>query len=204
MADPRGVTVKDTMDARTRRWTADAALAALATGADLAVVLVSRNHHGGDPSRVDPFGIILVVTGGLALLARRPYPATTLAVVLGATLGAGALGAGGGWLALIIAFFSAVLRGRRWSAVGSLVIGYAVSVWGASLVFALGLLAGLVTLLSVAELSVILWKYPWWMTARAAGRARVVPGTGWPGCPNGSTRLAVPSRPAPGRTGGSA
>jgi signal transduction histidine kinase len=141
------------MDARTRRWTADAALAALATGADLAVILGSRGHHGGHPSRVDPFGIILVVTGGLALLARRPYPATTLAVVLGATLGAGALGAPGGWFALIIAFFSAVLRGRRWAAVGSLVIGYAVSVWGTSLAFALGLLTGLVTLLSVAELS---------------------------------------------------
>jgi signal transduction histidine kinase len=141
------------MDARTRRWTADAALAVLAAGADLAVVLASWGHHGGNPSRVDPFGIILVVTGGLALLARRPYPVTTLAVVLGTTLGAGAFGAGGGWFALIIAFFSAVLRGRRWAAVGSLVIGYSVSVWGASLAFALGLLAGLVTLLSVAELS---------------------------------------------------
>jgi signal transduction histidine kinase len=141
------------MNATARRWLADAALAVLAIGVDLAVVLASRGHHGNGTSRVDPFGIILVVGAGLALLARRRYPVITLAVVLGATLGAGALGAPGGWLALIIAFWNAVLRGKRWAAVGSLLIGYTVSVWGASLVFALALLAGLLTLLSAAELS---------------------------------------------------
>lgn len=141
------------MDARIRRWAADAGLAVLSVVADLAFVLASHGRHGAPPGQVHPFGIILVVAGGLALLARRPYPAASLAVVLGATLGAQAFGAGGGWLALIIAFFSAVMRGRRWAAIGALVIGYGVSVWNASLVFALALLAGLLTMLSAAELS---------------------------------------------------
>lgn len=141
------------MDARIRGWAIDAGLAALATGADLAAVFASHGHHGGHPGQVHPLGIVLAVTGGLALLARRRYPAATLAVVLGTTLGAGSLGAVNGWLAMIIAFFSAVLRGRRWSAIGALVIGYAVSVWDSSLVFALALLAGLLTMLSVAELT---------------------------------------------------
>jgi signal transduction histidine kinase len=76
-----------------------------------------------------------------------------LTVGLATTLGAGALGAHNGWLILIVAFFNAVLHGRRWAAIGSLVIGYCVSVRGTSLAFALGLLAGLVALLSVAELT---------------------------------------------------
>ena len=76
-----------------------------------------------------------------------------LAVVLGATLGATALGARAAWLGLIVAFFTAVLRGRRLAAIASLVIGYAASVWDTSAESALLLAAGLVTLLSVAELS---------------------------------------------------
>jgi len=56
---------------------------------------------------------------------------------------------------------NAVFYRKRWAAIASLVLGYLVSVWppwliGArghtSAVFALGLLAGLITLLSAAEL----------------------------------------------------
>jgi signal transduction histidine kinase len=77
----------------------------------------------------------------------------TLAVVLGTTLGASALGAQNVWLALIIAFFSAVLHGRRWAAVASLIIGYGVSVLNTQITSALAELAGLLTMLLIAEVT---------------------------------------------------
>jgi len=136
-----------------RRWVTDAGVAALATGADLGFSLGRSQWHGQVSSKPNSFGILLVVVGGAALVARRRYPKTVLAVVLGATLGAVALGADAAWFALIVAFFSAVLQGQRVAAIASLVIGYGFSVWNASGEFDLLLLAGLVTLLSVAELS---------------------------------------------------
>ena len=136
-----------------RRWVIDAGVAALATGADLGFSLGRSQWHGQVSSKPNSFGILLVVVGGAALVARRRYPKTVLAVVLGATLGAVALGADAAWFALIVAFFSAVLQGQRVAAIASLVIGYGFSVWNASGEFDLLLLAGLVTLLSVAELS---------------------------------------------------
>jgi len=141
------------MTTTARRWTADAALAALVLGVELAASLAAPHWHGAKESRPGTFGIILLVTGGLALLARRRYPGTVLAIVLGATLGATALGARSAWFALIVAFFTAVLRGRRLAAIASLVIGYGASVWNTSAQSALLLAAGLVTLLSVAELT---------------------------------------------------
>jgi len=78
---------------------------------------------------------------------------TVLAVVLAASLGANLLGVAFVWPALIVAFCTAVLRGRRLAAIASLAIGYGVSVRHASAEFALLLAAGLVTLLSVAEAS---------------------------------------------------
>ncbi len=141
------------MTTTARRWTTDAALAALVLGAELCASLARFRWHGAAGSQPGPFGIILVCVSGAALLARRRYPGTVLGVVLAATLGASALGARFVWLGLIVAFFTAVLRGRRWAAIASLVIGYAAAVWHASAEFALLLAAGLVTLLSVAELS---------------------------------------------------
>jgi signal transduction histidine kinase len=141
------------MTTTARQRAAGAALAALVLGVELAASLTSLKWQGTRASQPGPFGIILLVTGGLALLARRRYPGAVLAVVLGATLGANALGARFAWLALIVAFFTAVLRGRRLAAIGSLAVGYGVSVWDASAQFALLLAAGLVTLLSVAEVS---------------------------------------------------
>jgi hypothetical protein len=46
--------------------------------------------HGAKESRPGTFGIILLVTGGLALLARRRYPGAVLAIVLAAAVGRGA------------------------------------------------------------------------------------------------------------------
>src|SRR5437899_8250837 len=85
-------TVGIEMTTTARRWAADAALAALVIGVELTMSFATLKWHGGAASRPGPFGIILLVTGGIALLARRRYPGAALAVVLGATLGAGALG----------------------------------------------------------------------------------------------------------------
>jgi len=141
------------MTTTARQQAADAALAALVIGVELAAALATPHWHGAKGSQPGTFGIILLVTSGLALLARRRYPGAVLAVVLGTTLGATALGARAAWLALIVAFFTAVLRGRRAAAIASLVIGYGASLWNTSAESALLLAAGLVTLLSVAELT---------------------------------------------------
>jgi signal transduction histidine kinase len=141
------------MTTTARRWVTDAALAALAIGVDVAGALAPHWGHHATATVAHPgtLGIALQVIGGLALLARRPYPTATLAVVLAATLGAGALGTPNVWLALIIAFFSAVLRGRRWAAVASLVIGYGLSALHTPITSALAELAALLTMLLVAE-----------------------------------------------------
>jgi signal transduction histidine kinase len=136
-----------------RQWATDAAIAVLATGADLAFALSGHQGHGQPSQRPGTFAIVLLVVGGVALLARRSYPRAVLAVVLAATLGATALGAANAWIALLVAFFTAVLGGHRVTAIASLVVGYVVSVFGATLEFDLLLAAGLVTLLSVAELA---------------------------------------------------
>ena len=141
------------MTTTARQRATDAAIAALVIGVELATSLAAPRWHGATASRPGTFGIILLVTGGLALLARRRYPGAVLAIVLGATLGAVALGVHFAWLALIVAFFTAVLRGRRLAAIGSLLIGYGASVWNTSAESALLLAAGLITLLSVAELT---------------------------------------------------
>ena len=136
-----------------RQWATDAALAVLATAADLAFALSGHQGHGQPSQRPGVFAIVLLVAGGMALLARRRYPRAVLAVVLAVTLGATALGTANAWIALLVAFFTAVLGGHRVTAIASLVVGYVVSVFGATLEFDLLLAAGLVTLLLVAELA---------------------------------------------------
>jgi signal transduction histidine kinase len=141
------------MGTTARRWAADATLAAVVIGVELAVSLGGFHWHGRANSNPGSFGIALLVLGGVALASRRRFPVTVLAVVLAATLGANLLGVAFVWPALIVAFFTAVLRRLRLAAIASLAIGYGVAVRDASLEFALLLAAGLVTLLSVAEAS---------------------------------------------------
>ena len=136
-----------------RQRMTDAAIAVLATAADLAFALSGHQGHGQPSQRPGIFAIVLLVVGGVALLARRSYPRSVLAVVLAVTLGATALGTANAWIALLVAFFTAVLGGHRVTAIASLVVGYVVSVVGATLEFDLLLAAGLVTLLLVAELA---------------------------------------------------
>jgi signal transduction histidine kinase len=142
------------------RWAADSAIAAAVTAAQVGGSYEAARWHPGRGS-VATLAYVLLAVGGASLIARRRYPIGVLAVTLTTTLWAGAEHARMIWLALIVAFFNAVLAKKRAAAIASLVIGYAVSVWPpwligqdghASIASALGLAAGLMILLSVAEL----------------------------------------------------
>jgi signal transduction histidine kinase len=143
------------MNTKARALAVDASAAAVVTGIQVAAAYAIPGAHGHAAYRIPgALGLALLIAGGLALLARRRFPVPVLAVVLGTTLGAGALHVAVVWPAMIVAFVTAVRRRERRAAIASLVIGYGVSVADSrSLVFALALLAGLVALLSAAELS---------------------------------------------------
>jgi signal transduction histidine kinase len=104
---------------------------------------------------------LVLAAGGLSLVVRRRYPVTVLAITLASALIAARLNASVVWFALIVAFFTAVLARKRAAAIASLVIGYLGSLWPPwrigergqnSVASALGLAAGLIFLLLVAEL----------------------------------------------------
>ena len=146
-----------------REWAVDAAIAVAVIAAEVGGSHAASGwshhaHHHGTPGA---WAYVLLAVSGAALLARRRYPVTVLAVTLVTALGAGALGANLVWFAVIVAFFTAVLARQRVVAIASLVIGYLASVWPpwligqpgrASVTFALGLAAGLVFMLIIAEL----------------------------------------------------
>ena len=143
-----------------RRWLTDVLIAAVVTAVEVGGSVAGTHHpHQHAPGAA---GYLLLAAGGVSLIARRRYPAGVLAVTLGSALAASALGGNGvAWLALIVAFFTAVQARRRAAAIASLVTGYLVSVWPPWLVgtsghpsvtFALTLLIGLLVLLSAAEL----------------------------------------------------
>ena len=143
-------------------WAIDVLLAAAVTAAEIggshAAGSWSHVHHHAAPGIL---AYLLLAVSGAALLARRRFPVAVLAVVLATTLWAGALGASVVWLALIVAFLTAVLARERAAAIAALVIGYVTSVWPpwlvgqsghASVTFAVALAAGLAFLLIIAEL----------------------------------------------------
>jgi len=139
-------------------------LAAVVAALQLAAWQAASGHHG--QHRPGLAAYLLLAAGATALAARRRYPVPVLAVAQAAALTAAALGGAShgvpvAWFVLIAAFVNAVLFRRRAAAIASLVLGYLVSVWPpwligtpghASAVFALALLAGLIALLSAAEL----------------------------------------------------
>jgi signal transduction histidine kinase len=145
-----------------RRWVVDAAIAGAVTVCQVGLAYQSAARHGLRHGHPGWLGYLLLVAGGMSLLGRRRYPVPVLAVTLGTALWTSALGVQTAWLALIAAFFNAVLARKRAAAIASLIIGYVVSVWPPWLIgsaghptttFALALLAGLITLLSAAELN---------------------------------------------------
>jgi signal transduction histidine kinase len=155
--------------AAARRWAVDLAIAAVVTAAQVVGSYGDATWHhamgsgrglAGAVSAPGPAGYVLLAVGGVALAARRRFPVSVLAVTLATALGASALGASVVWLALIVAFFTAVLARKRVAAVAALVTGYLASVWPpwqigtpghAGLSFALGLAIGLAFLLCAAE-----------------------------------------------------
>ena len=121
---------------------------------------VRGRHHPGHPAPGIAAYLLLAV-GGASLMARRRYPVGVLAVTLAAAIWPGTDSqAPLIWLALIVAFFTAVQARQRAAAVASLVIGYVASIWPPWLIgthghasggFAVGLALGLLFLLAVAE-----------------------------------------------------
>jgi signal transduction histidine kinase len=108
--------------------------------------------------------VFLLALGPVALALRHRYPAGVLYLVLAATLGYLLLDYPRGpiFLALIVAFVTAVMSGRRLTAIVSLAVGYLSFLWLPYLVGiesapgigqALGLAAWLLLLLSVSEIA---------------------------------------------------
>ena len=149
---PRGAAV--------RRWATDAAIAVIVIAIEVGGTFASaRWHHGHVTAGVATY--LLLAVGGASLIARRRYPVGVLAVTLAVAIWPGADNqAHLIWLALIVAFFTAVQARQRTAAIASLVIGYVASVWPpwligspghASARFAVWLAVLLLFLLAVAE-----------------------------------------------------
>jgi signal transduction histidine kinase len=146
--------------AAARRWAIDAAIAAAVIAIEVGGTVASAQWHRGHVTAgVGTY--LLLAAGGASLLARRRYPVGVLAVTLAVAIWPGmASQAHLIWLALIVAFFTAVQARQRAAAVASLVIGYVASIWPpwligspghASAGFAVGLAILLLFLLAVAE-----------------------------------------------------
>jgi signal transduction histidine kinase len=137
-----------------------------AVAAGLAAFLTVGTYFAsqGQPDRrpFDAGAAALVIAAAGALAWRRRHPVAVLGVVFGAALIYFVLGYANGpiWLALIVAYFSAVIAGHRLAAAVVAVIGFSVFPWldyllrdqpGPSLVGMAGLAAWLLVLLGVAE-----------------------------------------------------
>ncbi len=87
----------------------------------------------GQPERTvyGPGTVALIALAGAALAFRRPYPVITLLTVFGAVLAYQVVGYGQGpiWLLLVIAYFSAVLRGHALAAGVVATVGFLVLPW---------------------------------------------------------------------------
>ena len=145
-----------------RRWAVDAAIATVVIVVQVGATYASASwpHGQAGQAPAGTLAYVLAAVGGASLLARRRHPVGVLAVTLATTLWANEGNGHAIYLALIVAFFTAVLAKKRAAAIASLVIGYVASVWPAlvgqpghpSTTFALGLAAGLIFLLAAAEL----------------------------------------------------
>src|SRR5918998_3675143 len=84
-----------------------------------------------EQAEFDALALALLAAGPVALAWRKRYPATVLGVVLATTLVYFHLDYPRGpiFFSLIVAFFSAVMAGRRTFAIGAVVIGYVGFLW---------------------------------------------------------------------------
>lgn len=134
--------------------------AALAVLLTVASYFAAKGQPGGRPFDAGGAALIIVAAGALAL--RRRYPAIVLTVVFGATLLYSILGYDQGpiWIALIVAFVTAVVHGHRMVAWIIAAAGFAIFPWldfllrdrrAPSLLSLTALAAWLLVLLGVGE-----------------------------------------------------
>jgi signal transduction histidine kinase len=120
-------------------------------------------RHQTDVRMLDVPGYLLLAAGPAALIVRRRWPVAVLWVAFATTLCYLLLGYPGGpiWIALIVAFGTALVLGHRIAAYGSLLIGYPCFVWLVNVVngqplpsawVAAGIAAWLLLLVAVSEL----------------------------------------------------
>jgi signal transduction histidine kinase len=139
----------------------DGALAA-GLAAFLTVGTFFASQGQPDRRRFDAGAVVLLLVAAGALAWRRRHPVAVLGVVFGAVLIYLVLGYAAGpiWLALIIAYFTAVVAGHRLAAAVVAVAGFSIFPWldyllrdrpGPSLVGLAGLAAWLLVLLGAAE-----------------------------------------------------
>ncbi len=107
--------------------------AAIATG--LAVLLVIgtdlASHHRPTGRAFDAGTVAILLVAAGSLTWRRRHPEAVLAVVFAATLGYGLLDYASGpiWVALIVAYVTAILEGRRLAAIVAACAGFGVFSW---------------------------------------------------------------------------
>lgn len=111
-------------------WQTDAAVAVVVTVIQVLGTYAAAQHQ---PERraVDAFGVVLLAGASLGLAFRRRWPVEVLWVTLGATLAYWVAGYARGpvFLALIVAFMTAVFTGHRRAAIASLAAGYVGFLW---------------------------------------------------------------------------
>jgi signal transduction histidine kinase len=140
----------------------DLVLAAVAAVVQVGGTTLAARHQA-DSRTLDVWGYLLLAAGPVALVVRNWRPVAVLAAVFAVTLGYTLLSYPGGpiWLALIVAFFTALITGHRRAAYGSLLAGYGSFLWltalatgrpGPSAAVAVGLAAWLLFLLAGSEL----------------------------------------------------
>jgi signal transduction histidine kinase len=136
---------------------------ALAVGlAQIGLTALAARHQ--TPYRsLDGFGVGLLAAGPVALAYRRRWPAGVFVAAFATTLAYALLGYPGGpiFLAMMVAFATALTRGHRLLAWGSLPVGYIAFVWlgdalgtqqAPQLWYALGVAAWLLVLVTAIEL----------------------------------------------------
>lgn len=94
------------------------------------------SHDQPEREPLDALAYTLLVIGPAALFFRRRYPVAVLTVTLGATLVYWLLGYPEGpiFIALVIAFVTAVMKGHRAAAWATIPVGYVGFLWGPYLV----------------------------------------------------------------------
>jgi signal transduction histidine kinase len=113
----------------------DVALAAAAGLVQVGGTAVAARHQA-DVRMLDVRGYLLLASAPAALIVRRRWPVAVLLVAFATTLGYLLLGYPGGpiWMALIVAFGTALVLGHRIAAYLSLLAGYPGFVWLVNLV----------------------------------------------------------------------